>query len=100
MPGGQPAPKESMAVKKKKQVATSRWHDGVTPIDELGACEQLAHQLVSEYRDLTPSVERIMAAEELDDEQRLSALMSFSASLATIGDPNRDPRTAIANAIG
>lgn len=83
----------------KKKTPTSRWHDGVTPVEELGACDQLAHELVSEFRDLTPSVERIMNAEELDDDQRLTALTSFRASLAQIGDPNRDPRTAIANAL-
>lgn len=86
-----------MAASKKKQ-ATSRWHDGVTPVDELGECEQLAHQIVTDHLDLTPSVERIMTA-ELDDDQRLTALSSFHASLGQIGDPNRDPRTAIANAL-
>ena len=85
-----------MAASKKKQ-KTSRWHDGVTPVDDLGPCEQLAHQIVTDYGDLTPSVERIMAA-EIDDEQRLVALTSFHAALGQIGDPNRDPRTAIANA--
>jgi hypothetical protein len=36
---------------------------------------------------------------ELDDDQRLAALSSFHASVGQIGDPNRDPRTAIANAM-
>ena len=85
-----------MAASKKKQ-KTSRWHDGVTAVDELGPCEQLAHQIVTDHGDLTPSVERIMMA-EIDDDQRLAALTSFHASLGQIGDPNRDPRTAIANA--
>lgn len=85
-----------MAASKKKQ-KTSRWHDGVTAVDELGPCEQLAHQIVTDHGDLTPSVERIMTA-EIDDGQRLAALTSFHASLGQIGDPNRDPRTAIANA--
>lgn len=85
-----------MAASKKKQ-KTSRWHDGVTAVDELGPCEQLAHQIVTDHGDLTPSVERIMTA-EIDDDQRLAALTSFHASLGQIGDPNRDPRTAIANA--
>ena len=85
-----------MAATKKKQKA-SRWHDGITPVDELGACEMLAHQIVTDYGDLTPSVERIMAA-ELDDDQRLVALTSFHDSLGKIGDPNRDPRNAITNA--
>ena len=82
----------------KKKPATSRWHDGVTPIEDLGECEQLAHRIVSDYGDLTPSVERIMSA-ELDEDQRLTALTSFHDSLSEIGDPNRDPAVAIANAM-
>lgn len=85
-----------MAASKKKQ-KTSRWHDGITAVDELGPCEQLAHQIVTGHGDLAPSVERIMSA-EIEDDQRLVALTSFHASLGQIGDPNRDPRTAIANA--
>lgn len=87
-----------MAANKKKQ-KTSRWRDGVTSIDELGPCEQLAHQIVTDFGDLEPSVERIMIA-ELDDAQRLVALTSFHTSLGRVGDPNRDPRVAIANAAG
>jgi hypothetical protein len=83
-------------VTKKKQPAT-RWYDGVTPIEDLAANEQLAHDMVTRHRDLAPSVERIMAA-DLTDEQRSNALTTFRDSLTRIGDPNRDPRTAIANA--
>ena len=80
----------------KKKPAT-RWHDGITPIEDLTANDQLAHEMVSRYRDLAPSVERIMAA-ELTDNQRNDALTTFRDSLTRIGDPNRDPRTAISNA--
>ena len=52
--------------------------------------------MVSQYRDLAPSVERIMDA-EISDEQREQALTAFRDSLDTPGDPNRDPRVAIAN---
>jgi hypothetical protein len=82
----------------KKKVPATRWHDGSTPIEELPADEQLAHQLVSERADLAPSVERIMNA-ELTEDQRNHALNAFNVSLDTPGDPNRDPRTAIANAL-
>jgi hypothetical protein len=82
----------------KKKVPATRWHNGSTPIEELPADEQLAHQLVSERADLAPSVERIMNA-ELTDDQRTHALHAFNVSLDTPGDPNRDPRTAIANAL-
>lgn len=81
--------------KAKKPV--TRWSDGTTPIEELAPTEQLAHQLVSDFGDLAPSVSRIMDA-ELDDDQRLWALEAFRDSLGDIGDPNRDPRVAIANA--
>lgn len=82
----------------KKKVTFTRWHDGSTPIEELPADEQMAHQLVSERGDLAPSVERIMDA-ELTVDQRAHALNAFNESLANPGDPNRDPRTAIANAL-
>ncbi len=37
----------------KKKPAT-RWYDGTTPIEDLAANEQLAHEMVSRYRDLAP----------------------------------------------
>jgi hypothetical protein len=52
---------------------------------------------VADRSDLTPSVERIMAA-ELDDAQQRSALELFQAALGSFDEPNRDPRVAIANA--
>ena len=82
----------------KKKIPATRWHDGSTPIEELPAAEQMAHQLVSERADLTPSVVRIMDA-ELTEDQRTHALNVFNVSLDNPGDPNRDPRTAIANAL-
>jgi hypothetical protein len=82
----------------KKKIPATRWHDGSTPIEELPAAEQMAHQLVSERADLTPSVVRIMDA-ELTEDQRTHALNAFNVSLDNPGDPNRDPRTAIANAL-
>ena len=81
---------------KPKQPPT-RWHNGSVPLEQLTRDEQLAHALVVEYRDLTPSVERIMNA-DLAVEQRVVALTAFRDSLGRIGDPNRDPRIAIANA--
>jgi hypothetical protein len=80
----------------KKQPAT-RWYDGTTPVEDLSAPEQLAHSVVSQFRDLAPSVERIMDA-EITEEQREQALTAFRDSLDQPGDPNRDPRVAIANA--
>lgn len=81
----------------KKQV--SRWSDGSIELDDLDPNERIAHELVSEFADLAPSVEKIMDA-EISDEGRLQALELFRASLGTIGDPNRDPRVAITTAGG
>ena len=83
----------------KKKVPATRWHDGTTPIEDLAPNELIAHEVVSQYGDLAPSILRIMDA-ELTDEQRNVALTAFRESLGTIGDPNRDPRVAITNAGG
>lgn len=83
-----------MAAKKK---TTTRWYDGKTPLEELSASEQVAHEIVLEFGDLAPSVARIMDA-DLDDDQRLAAMVAFRDSLQEPADPNRDPRVAIANA--
>lgn len=81
----------------KAKKVTSRWSDGAVSVDDLAPRERLAHEIVTEYGDLLPSVERIMDA-ELDEEQKLTALTAFRDSLDVAGDPNRDPRVAIANA--
>lgn len=81
----------------KRKPPVSRWHNGTTPVEDLAPTEQLAHEIVTEFGDLTPSVERIMDA-ELSDDERGVALNAFRDSLGTIGDPNRDPRVAITNA--
>lgn len=81
----------------KAQKITTRWSDGSVSVDDLAPRERLAHEIVSTYGDLLPSVVRIMDA-ELDEEQGLAALTAFRDSIGTAGDPNRDPRVAIANA--
>jgi hypothetical protein len=88
-----------MARETKQKRSKSDWYDGTTPFEELAPNQQLAHQLVTDRSDLTPSVERIMTA-ELDEAQQRVALESFQASLGSFDDPNRDPRVAIANAAG
>ncbi|NNE10793.1 MAG: hypothetical protein HKN41_00945 [Ilumatobacter sp.] len=94
--------------KAKKKAATSRWADGTIDIEELSPAERLAHELVTDFADLAPSVEKIMDAEfdgndgEDGDDQdgRATALDLFRASLDSLGDPNRDPRVAIEAAGG
>lgn len=83
----------------KAKPVTSRWSDGSVNVDELPPRERLAHEIVSAHGDLLPSVVRIMDA-DLDEERGLVALTAFRDSIDVAGDPNRDPRVAIANAAG
>jgi len=85
-----------MAKAKKK---VTRWSDGSIDPEDLAPSERIAHELVSEFADLAPSVEKIMEA-DISDEGRLEALGLFRSSLDEIGDPNRNPRTAIEAAGG
>ncbi|WP_395160795.1 hypothetical protein [Ilumatobacter sp.] len=85
-----------MAVKKP---ILSPWFNGETPLEELPASDQVAHDIVLEFSDLKPSIARIMEA-DLDDDQRLNAMVAFRDSLQDPGNPNRDPRVAITNAGG
>lgn len=77
----------------------SKWFDGTTPLEDLGENEQLAHQIALERSDLGSSIMRIMDA-DLSEAGCTQALNAFYGSLSTPGDPNRDPRVAIANAEG
>lgn len=81
-----------MAAAKKKNQSTL-WYDGETPFEDLRETEQIAHT----FRDLTPSVERIMSA-DLTEPQRHRALSLFEAPLGETGYPHRDPRQAIETA--
>lgn len=63
--------------------------------DDLGPAERIAYDIVAARRDLLPSVERIMNA-DLDTDSTVGALTLFRSSLNSAGDPNRDPRVAIA----
>jgi len=85
-----------MAVKKP---ILSPWFNGETPLEELPASDQVAHDIVLEFSDLKPSIARIMEA-DLGDDQRLNAMVAFRDSLQDPGNPNRDPRVAITNAGG
>ncbi|MBV1894593.1 MAG: hypothetical protein KUG57_11130 [Ilumatobacteraceae bacterium] len=80
----------------KAKIIVTRWFNGETPLEELPECDQLAHQIVSVRADLAPSVTRIMDA-ELPEDDCLKALTLFETSLDQPGDPNRDPRVAIAS---
>jgi hypothetical protein len=63
--------------------------------DALGAADRIAYDIVAGRRDLLPSVERIMNA-GLGEDDTVGALTLFRSSIGVTGDPNRDPRVAIA----
>ena len=65
--------------------------------DELEPPNRIAYEIMSERRDLLPSVERIMNA-GLSAPATIDALTMFRTSLQAPGDPNRDPSVAIARA--
>jgi hypothetical protein len=54
----------------------------------------VAHAIISQYQDLKPSVNLIMAA-EMSDESLLVAITLFRDSLDVPGDPYRYPANAI-----
>jgi hypothetical protein len=85
-----------MAAPKRKG---TRWSSAADAPDDLGPSERIAHEIVLAYRDLLPSVDRIMNA-ELSDPDRLYAITLFQNSLGAVGDKNRDPRVAIESSRG
>jgi hypothetical protein len=67
--------------------------------DALSPANRIAHDILVERVDLLPSVDRIMTA-GLDEDDALKAITLFQRSLTKPGDPNRDPRVAIAAVTG
>ena len=82
---------------RSKKTASSEWFDGSVDIEDLPPLDRLAHEVVSTHGYLLPSVVRILDA-DLTEERGLVALTAFRDSIGVEGDPNRDPRVAIANA--
>lgn len=85
--------------KKSKKPKPTRWYSGNEPFEDLDPSKQVAHQIVQQFGDLAPSVDRIMAA-DLTSPQRLEAITLFRASLGQPGGAHRDPRVAIEAARG
>jgi hypothetical protein len=84
-----------MAVRKKSTKGPPNpYLTSATP-DELGPANRIAYDIFTKRRDLLPSVDRIMNA-DLDEDGKVGALTLFQDSLNVAGDPNRDPRVAIA----
>lgn len=80
--------------KNTRKAPNNPYLNAATP-DELGPANRIAYDIVAARRDLLPSVERIMNA-GLDEAGTVGALTLFHSSLGATGDPNRDPRVAIA----
>jgi hypothetical protein len=68
-------------------------------LDDLSPANRMAAEIVTTRRDLLPSVDRIMSAGLVEDDT-LRALTLFQGALSNPGDPNRDPRVAIAAVTG
>ncbi len=62
--------------------------------EQLTPCEAVAREIIVEYSDLTPSVNRIIGS-DLSESSRLVAITLFRDSLGVPGDPNRNPANAI-----
>ena len=84
-----------MVVRKRSTKAPRNPYLTAATPDDLGPANRIAHDIVAERRDLLPSVERIMNA-GLDTDGTVDVLTLFRCSLTAAGDPNRDPRVAIA----
>ncbi|MPY96037.1 MAG: hypothetical protein GEV08_24155 [Acidimicrobiia bacterium] len=56
--------------------------------------EVVADEILGAFRDLSPSVQRIMEA-DVSEAGRLHAIGLFRESLGVDGDPNRNPAVAI-----
>ena len=78
----------------RQSAATNPYRNSANP-DDLGPANRLAYDIVAERRDLLPSVERIMNA-GLAEQDTVRAMTRFRDAIGTVGDPNRDPRVAIA----
>jgi len=83
-----------VARKRSTKAPHNPYLTAATP-DELAPANGIAYDIIAERRDLLPSVERIMNA-GLDADGTVDVLTLFRCSLTAAGDPNRDPRVAIA----
>jgi hypothetical protein len=88
-----------MVAKKKATTGRSSPYLTSTDVDELSPTNRMAHEILTSRGDLLPSIDRIMRA-GLSDSDTIAALTFFRDALGVPGDPNRDPRVAIATATG
>lgn len=84
---------------KKTPIPTWNPFRSKSDADDLSPANQLASAIVTDRRDLLPSIELIMNA-GLDDATAAAALGLFQTALTSPGDPHRDPRAAVSAATG
>jgi hypothetical protein len=82
------------APRKASTAASRRKAQGPVLPEDHTESEAVAHAIISESIDLTPSVNRIMNA-GLSEAGSLHAINLFRDSLGVPGNPNRDPAVAI-----
>jgi hypothetical protein len=78
----------------KRKLPPNPYLTAATP-EQLDPAGRIAFEIVADRRDLLVSVERIMNA-GLNEAGTVGALSSFRDAIGATGDPNRDPRVAIA----
>ena len=83
-----------MAAKKQPVQTPKNPYQTSTNPDELSPANRVAFEILTDRRDLMPSVDRIMNA-GLEEPAAVEALTRFRDSLSNMGDPHRDPRYAI-----
>jgi hypothetical protein len=86
-----------MSTKKQVRHDVSRPYLSRPFPEDASALHRAAHTILTQRGDVLPSIERILQA-GLPDEVAIRALGLFHDALSTTGDPNRDPRVAMANA--
>ena len=91
-----PAKKPAKKAAKKTAKKSTRAKKVTGPVlaEDHTPSEAVAHEIMVQFGDLTPSVRRIMES-ELGEPGRLHAITLFRDSLGVPGDPNRHPAKAI-----
>lgn len=86
-----------MAAKKKAAGGPPNPYVTSADPDDLSPDRRIAHDILTGRGDLLPSIDSIMQA-GLAQDDTVRALTLFRTAVENPGDPNRDPRVAIAAA--
>jgi hypothetical protein len=86
-----------MAARKKAAAGSANPYSTSGDPGDLSPDRRIAHDILLLRGDLLPSIDRIMGA-GLGEDATVRALTLFRTAVEHPGDPNRDPRSAIAAA--